>query len=285
MTWLLVILLGIAIAAGIWFIIVRPRRATETESKPEVCEMVEDTKVRTDGLLRRLRDKISWHRRNGQLHQQFRQWVANITLPNRKQFYDSIPLAAQGFSDWLAGISPQEVETFSQRVSQAISGWNIQLGWLVNHELDRTPALKQAVEDSVLLYCLACWRATQAQDDIQTFMTFQAWQRDPYAERQRDLNHQMFVRLVESGELTAPSPSLFLAPEQQRREYVVQALRQLSDKDPAAFNAALQETTKTGPVVTAETEAPSEKPDPTPKKGSKGAGKAAHSAVPDAARA
>ena len=273
-----IIVVSAGVAAGIWYVL-RPRRAAAgasvsevaRESGAKVSEAVRASgakishAARTSGTkvtaaFKGLWQRVRGRRRDGNLARQFQAWVVDSGSPDRKQFYQGIPQTAGAFSDWLAGLRSEEIELFSQRISDVVSGWNIQIDWLVGEQLQRVPALRQAVEESVLLHCLAHWRASQAQSDIRTFVTFQAWQQDPHAGRQKELNQKLYSRLVEKGLLEAPAPDLLLASEDRRHDYVVQALRQASQADVTAFSSTLQEIAAPLPETMPAEQPPTEQP-------------------------
>jgi hypothetical protein len=229
-------------------------RVSETvkTSGARVSGAVRSSKTNISGLVRSVRRRVLAHRRQADLAPRFRDWVLEARLSDRKQLYQNMPQTARAFSDWLASLPPEQLEVFFGRISEALSGWDIDLNWLVGRELARVPALQRAIEESVLSYCLAHWRATQAQDDIRTFTTFQAWQRDPYSERQKEFNQRLYSRLVAKGLLTAPDPEMLLASEDRRQDYVVQALRQVSEADAIAFSSALYEIAAVEPAAVPE---------------------------------
>ncbi len=256
-------------------------RVSETvkASGTRVSGAVRSSRTNVSGLVRSVRRRILAHRRDASLAPRFRDWVLEARLPDRKQLYQNMPQTARAFSDWLAGLPSEQLELFCGRISDALSAWDIDLNWLVERDLARVPALQRAIEESVLSYCLAHWTATQAQDDIRTFTTFQAWQQDPYSERQKELNQRLYSRLVAKGLLTAPAPDLLLASEGRRQDFVVQALRHVSEADVIAFSSALHEIAASTPV--AAPEPPAEQPGPQKRRAGARASQGALSATTD----
>jgi hypothetical protein len=224
---ILLVFLIILVATAVW-LYYRPERRNKIVTK--ITEVYK-------GWI----DKIRARKPEKALPQQFREWATGASLGERKQLYNSLPEAAQAFTAWLDGLSAEETEAFSRRVSSFCSGLNLELAWLVDLQLDDEPELKQAVEEAVVLYCLARWKATQVQGDVKAFVTFQAWQDDPSRREHRELTQKLFSRLVEKGLIAAPPAEFFLASEEERQAHVVQAIRQVAEEDRQAVNTILKE--------------------------------------------
>jgi hypothetical protein len=178
------------------------------------------------------------------LAREFRTWVTNARLGDRKQLFQGLPSEAREFAAWLITLPTEQLEVFTQRIATTLAEWNIDLAWVVGQDLRQVPTLERVVERSVLLHCVAYWLASRAQDDIRSFAAYQAWQRDPYSERQKALNQRLYARLAEKGLLTAPAADVLLASDARRHDYLVQALRQVSEADAIAFSTTLREVSE-----------------------------------------
>jgi hypothetical protein len=188
-------------------------------------EPVKETAREATSRVKRWLLKLGIGRRKKEA-QRFREWVA------------SLPGVPKAFTTWLEGLSPQEAETFAQRVASFGSGLKVNLAWLLDEQMDNDPELKQEVEKAMALYCQAYWKAAVAQDDVEAFATFQAWQEAPG--KHKELSQRLFARLAEDGLVSAPS-ELYLASEKERQAHAVQAIRDFAEKDRPAFNAILKE--------------------------------------------
>jgi hypothetical protein len=171
------------------------------------------------------------------LAKQFKQWVSEAVPAKRTELYNTLPASAEGFAIWLSALSDKELEQFTQRVARFCASLNFDLAWLTDVKVSREPELKQAVEDSVLLYSLAAWRANNVQQDVTSFLAYQAWVANP--NRHKTFGQELHQVLIERGLVTVP-PELYLAPEQERLEQAATAIRQVADEHPAAFRAALR---------------------------------------------
>jgi hypothetical protein len=210
-------------------------------SGARMSEVARSSRTTVTGLVRSAWHRVVVRRRSADLAQGFRTWTLKSRLSERRQVQQNQPEDSAAFSEWLASLPAEQLELFTQRIADVMAAWGIDLAWVVDQELNRAPALQHVVDESVLLHCMAYWHASRAQDDIRAFATYRAWQRDPYSDRQKSVNQRLYARLIEKGLLTAPAPDVLLASEDRRRDYVVQALRQVSEADVAAFSTTLQE--------------------------------------------
>jgi hypothetical protein len=210
-------------------------------SGTRMSEVARSSGTTVTGLVRSAWHRVVARRRSADLAQDIRTWALKSHLSERRQVRRNPPEDAAAFSEWLASLPAEQLELFTQRIADVVAAWGIDLAWVVGQELNRAPAVQHAVEESVLLHCMAYWHASRAQDDIRAFATYRAWQRDLCSDRQKTVNQRLYARLIEKGLLTAPAPDVLLASEDRRRDFVVQALRQASEADVAAFSSTLQE--------------------------------------------
>jgi hypothetical protein len=225
-------------------------------SGTRISDVARSSGTNVTAMVRSAWYKTVVRRRSADLAQGFRTWMLKSCLSERKQKRQNPPEEAAAFSEWLASLAAEHLELFTQRIADVVAAWGIDLAWVVGQELNRAPALQHVVEESVLLHCLAYWHASRAQNDIRAFATYRAWQRDPYSDRQKTVNQRLYARLIEKGLLTAPAPDVLLASEDRRRDFVVQALRQASEADVAAFSSTLQEIEGSDGAAAPKTSAP-----------------------------
>jgi len=193
--------------------------------------------------------KLVTDKRN--LAKQYKQWVGDSAFASRTKLYAGMPQKAEEFSGWLAKLEPKEIEAFSNKVALFCAGLNFDLAWLTSTQLDQDPELKQTVEDSILLYSLAYWRATQVQRDVKSFLAFQAWSAAP--KQHKKFTYQLYNVLLEKGMATV-SPTLYLASEKERFDEAVKAIRKAAEEDRGAFLKALSldpDATTTGAATPA----------------------------------
>jgi len=231
-------ILAVAAVGGYYYGKVAKKPVEET-----VLRQAQDTAKEATGRARGWLGRLRIGRRKKEAGR-FREWAAGL------------PGVTKAFAAWLEGLSPQEAETFAQRVASFGSGLKVNLAWLLDGQMDTDPELKPQVEKAMALYCQAYWKAAVAQDDVEAFAAFQAWQEAP--NKHKELSQRLFARLADDGLVSAPS-ELYLAPEKERQAHAAGAVRDFAEKDRPAFNAILKEelvSLRRGRDTSASTEEP-----------------------------
>lgn len=172
----------------------------------------------------------------GDLTKQFVQWVSEAALPKRVELYNTLPASAEGFAIWLSGLSAKEQEEFTKKVAQFCKTLKFDLAWLMDPQVSRDPDLKKAVEDTVLLYSLAAWRANNVQQEVTSFLAYRDWLADP--NRNKAFGQKLHQALIKQG-LVAVPPELYLASEKERMDQAVKAIHKVADENPSGFHLAL----------------------------------------------
>ncbi|MBU0495494.1 MAG: hypothetical protein KKA73_01495 [Chloroflexi bacterium] len=156
----------------------------------------------------------------------------------------TLPEAEPAFKDWLQSLTPAETDALWQGAADFGAGLNIDLAWLLDGQMEDDPALKQEIEKAMTLYCQAYWKSILIRDDAEVFAAFRAWQEAP--QKHKELGRRLFAHLVDMGAISMPT-TLHLAPEKERWEYSVKAIRDFAEKDRLAFLAAFKEALTTPP--------------------------------------
>ncbi len=142
--------------------------------------------------------------------------------------------------NWLATLEPKEIHQLMNQVAAFGAPFDFDLVWLLDGQVHSNLQLKQALEETVVWYCLANSNINLVADDIQAFIVFQAWQKDPNNKKQQQFSQQLFAKLVDEG-LAAPAPAdLFLASNKRRQKHAVEAIQEAAKQHPDAFNTALK---------------------------------------------
>ena len=208
------------------------------DATARASQVSKDTTAKAGQMYQGLRGWFKLRGDTRDLAKQFKQWVSESALAQRVELYNTLPASAEGFAIWLSGLSDKELERFTQKVAHFCATLNFDIAWLSDAQVSREPELKQAVEDSVLLYSLAAWRANNVQQDVTSFLAYQAWAANP--NRHKTFGQELHAVLIQRGLVTVP-PELYLAPEQERLEQATTAIRKVADEHPAAFRAALHQ--------------------------------------------
>lgn len=185
-------------------------------------------------------------------------------VPDPEQFVAwlaQLPRLGKAFKAWVENLAPPEAGALADGAAGFTSSLGVELTWLMEGQTDDTPELKKGMEEAVVFFCEACWKASLVQDDAAAFLLFQSWQENP--DRHAELTQQLYAKLVRAEAVSMP-PELSLAPEEERKSYVVQAIRDFAAKDRTTFNTILKDTLKdtvAAPVTAQETETGQTQPD------------------------
>ncbi|GEM_PF-3896414 len=183
---------------------------------------------------------------------EFRQWASGGAFENRAATFNSGGAAAE-FKSWVESLSVDEIKALDALVNDFCADQHFSFGWLGDAELEQgDPDLKQALEEAVMLFSLACWKANRVQKDVEALAVYENWLEDPYKGKNLTISQALFARMVDERKVKA-SPELLLAPEKERREFVVNTVKDFASRERKAFNAMLK-------GVLAEAGATAEKP-------------------------
>jgi hypothetical protein len=139
------ILAALLLVGGLWFAI-----------KPGWADKAGET-------YQGLRGRFKFRKDTRELARQFRQWVAETPASRRAELFSNLPTSADGFSQWLNALPEDKLEEFTQQVARFCATLKFDIAWLNDPQVSREPELKKAVEDAVLLYSIASWRASTVQ--------------------------------------------------------------------------------------------------------------------------
>lgn len=166
-----------------------------------------------------------------ELTQQFKQWVAGMAEADNQNVTNSLPADITGFATWLAGLSDEEIARYSRKVANFADDRGFNLAWLVDPYLAKDTTLKQALEETILLYCIADWKVTQSEARLQAFASFRAWLDDPKADKNQALTNKLFALLIKEDKIDETPSALLLLSEEERQNYIVQTITKVADED------------------------------------------------------
>jgi predicted nucleic acid-binding Zn-ribbon protein len=236
-----ILLTALIILAILWFF-VKPRwarNAPDTSAQKTMSRRAFKPATAKPGqMYKGLRGPFKFRSDTRELAKQFQQWGADAALPKRIQLYDTLPTSGETFALWLRGLAGKELEQFTERVARYCGAVNLDIGWLNDAQVRRSPELKQAVEDAVLMYSLGAWRADSVQQDARIFLAYRDWRDNP--NRHKQFGQELHGVLVQRGLVTVPR-ELYLAPEKERLAQATTAICEVADGNPAAFHTALRQ--------------------------------------------
>jgi hypothetical protein len=143
--------------------------------------------------------------------------------------------APRAFAGWLDSLNKRELDALDGQVADICKRAHMDLNWLLDYQA--RGEMEHAVQDTALLAALTVYRA-QA---LEPFARLRSYRQNPDARANRKFGQELFARLVDSGNVTAPA-NLVLAPEQERRTYAHAAIERAAQQDPDALIAMVRDT-------------------------------------------
>ena len=229
MTYYFPLIILVAVVAFVSVLLDRRWRTRKAASEStEATETQPGATSRITSQFQGARERISGKKR-AEFAKQFQAWAAaHLT-------------GEEGLTDWITNLSEDGAQALTEQLVTFCSDLNFELAWLIEGGLDADSNLKPVVENVVVAYCLACWKAALVQDDLTAFKTFQAFEKAPRNRKHRELAQALYAKLIESELVSPPSTSeIFLASEKQRLQQATEMIQQAVEKDRAVFNDVLK---------------------------------------------
>ncbi|MBV7329475.1 hypothetical protein KFU94_14730 [Chloroflexi bacterium TSY] len=143
---------------------------------------------------------------------------------------------------WIQQLSNSESEVLLDLLNGYCASLNWELGWLFTSQIDRAPALKAALEESVSVYARAILLSLQMEDDVRAYHAYLAFEKKPNARKQRALVQQLY-RKLNNQNFMQPTRGFFRRFSRRGATHKEQitAIQRAFERDPAFTMAALQE--------------------------------------------
>jgi len=147
------------------------------------------------------------------------------------------PVARQ----WLQQLPHTQLEVLLDLLQGYCASLNWELDWLFDPQLKKAPALHAALEESVATYLRVLLLSLQMTEDVHAYHAYLAFDKQPYAHRQRMLAQQLYARLHHQR-VPPKVQGFFSRFSRTTRRYQdqVTAIRQAFADDPARAMAALK---------------------------------------------
>ena len=169
----------------------------------------------------------------------FRKWAERSASLN--------PLHRQ----WVANLSAEAIQALVGRIDDFCTDLGLRLEWLVSQNEKGENPLLPLVNRIVGNYVDACYQAHQAQDDVLAFEVWQAYIEQPFEKDHQSLAQRLLVHLIDAGISPPAASSLLTTSDKERDVYIHYAVREASEKHPAAFRSVFKS------VITSTDAAPS----------------------------
>jgi len=145
----------------------------------------------------------------------------------------------EAFQHWLMGLSDEDAQQFTAQLAAFYEELGLSLPLLFDPEIGQDPGLQKTLEEVALSYCHLHAQAAHAQIEMQGFRSYRAFKNDPSSAEHLRFAQQLYAQLVENGDVPAASSTMFLAPEAERREYLLRTISEAERRDRGALNQAL----------------------------------------------
>ena len=160
------------------------------------------------------------HRRQLTLRQ-LRRWVGEHTALDPE------------LQQWVNGLSSQEAEVLLDLLSGYCTSLNWELSWLFTPHLQKTPVLKQALEEGVVAYACSILASLQLVDDVYLYKTYLALAQKPKARKQFVLIQKLYQKFNEEGALVPLETKYSWWRRQPSKRQKIAAVTRVFDQDPA----------------------------------------------------
>ncbi len=145
----------------------------------------------------------------------------------------------EAFQHWLIGLSDEDAQHFTAKLASFYEELGLTLPLLFDPEIGQHPALQQTLEEVALSYCHLHAQAAQARVEMQGFQHYRAFKHEPTSAEHLRFAQQLYAQLVENGVVPVAPSTMFLAPEGERREYLLRIISEAERRDRGALNQAL----------------------------------------------
>ncbi|MEZ4664711.1 MAG: hypothetical protein R2911_44830 [Caldilineaceae bacterium] len=152
---------------------------------------------------------------------------------------------------WIQRLSTTEAEVLLELLNGYCTSLNWELNWLFAPQIQKAPALKMVLEESVSAYARAILHSLQMEADVAAFHAYVAFEKKPNARKQRPLVQQLYAK-VNDAQLTPPTKRFLgrFARKEASTKAQVAAIQQAFERDPARAMAALKQVLATEAAFT-----------------------------------
>jgi len=176
---------------------------------------------------------VVWRRRNAQKHRrrvlhQLRRWLgARETLEPTLQ-------------RWVNGLSASEADMLLDLLTGYCTSLNWELTWLFTPQLQKVPALQQALEESVMAYARSLLTSLQLVEEVQAYNAYVALLQKPASRQQFTLVQKLYNALSAQGVIPLTTPKRRWFRRQPTRKQKISAVIAAFDREPASAMATLK---------------------------------------------
>ena len=141
---------------------------------------------------------------------------------------------------WMNGLSASESEVLVDLLDGYCTSLNWELSWLFTPHIQKTPMLKQALEEGISAYACSILASLQLVDDVYVYKTYLALSHKPQARQQYVIIQKLYKRLAERGVLLAAEKHHRWWRRQPPQRQQIAAVTRVFDQDPSLAMAILK---------------------------------------------
>jgi hypothetical protein len=183
--------------------------------------------------------KPFWKKKDS-LGLQLKTWASNEELTAWQQSEELTELRG-----WIVSLTDAEAGALAQELSNFCWKQGVNIIWLL--EDSGSLEMQTALTSLVRHYCLAVRERISSRPAA----CLRAWSAAPLAKENRRFGNLLYIGLVEAGLIRIP-PALLLAPEKQRLEHQISAIKSLLEKDPEGLLPYAEQAIETRKAQTLE---------------------------------
>ncbi len=141
---------------------------------------------------------------------------------------------------WINGLSTSEAEVLLDLLTGYCTSLNWELTWLFTPQLQKVPALQQALEEGVKTYAGSILTALQLGEEVQLYKAYSALVQKPTQRKQFALIQKLYQELTQRGAITIdPNAKRWFRRRPTRRQQI-NAVIDAFEREPVLAMAVLK---------------------------------------------
>lgn len=181
---------------------------------------------------------IVWQRRNEQKRRR-------LVLRQLRSWLGAQQALEPTLQRWANGLSTREASVLLDLLSGYCTSLNWELNWLFAPQLQKVPALKQAIEEGVMAYAGSILASLQLVEDVQAYHAYVALLQKPNSRQQFTLIQKLYNALSAQGIIPPVTPKRQWFRRQPTRKQKIVAVIESFDREPTRAMATLKSLLET----------------------------------------
>ena len=141
---------------------------------------------------------------------------------------------------WINGLSTSEAEVLLDLLTGYCTSLNWELTWLFTPQLQKVPALQQALEEGVKTYAGSILTALQLGEEVQMYKAYSALVQKPTQRKQFALIQKLYQELTQRGIITVDPKAKRWFRRQPTRRQKINAVIDAFEREPVQAMTVLK---------------------------------------------